>query len=155
TMAAGAGLCDSTAVRGLVEEGPAEIERLLRWGADFEREGNALSLSREGGHGVPRIVHGNGGVTRKGVVAARLATPRSNSNVTIPPFTFFRDLIVEGDRVTGIEVEHDDQIATCNSRATLLATGGGSEVYSQSTNPETATGDGLAAAYRAGAELRD
>ena len=155
TIAAGAGLCDSTAVQVLVEEGPPEIERLLRWGADFEREGNTLSLSREGGHGVPRIVHGNGGLTGKVVVDTLLQRARSNSNVTIAPFTFFRDLIVENNRVTGIELEHDDRVDICNAKATLLATGGGSQVYSQSTNPETATGDGLAAAYRAGAELRD
>src|SRR5262245_10161323 len=83
TIAAGAGLCDSTAVQVLVEEGPSEIERLLRWGADFEREGNTLSLSREGGHGVPRIVHGNGGLTGKVVVDTLLERARANSNVTI------------------------------------------------------------------------
>src|SRR5262249_37248007 len=68
TIAAGAGLCDADGVRVLVDEGPAEIERLLGWGADFEKENNRLSLSREGGHGVARIVHGNGGLTGKVVV---------------------------------------------------------------------------------------
>lgn len=155
TIVAGAGLCDPEAVRVLVEEGPGEIERLLRWGADFESENNRLALSREGGHGIARIVHGNGGLTGKVVVDALLDQVRSNSNVTIAPFTWFSDLVVDGDRVTGIQVERDGQIALCHARATLLATGGGSQVYSQSTNPETATGDGLAAAYRAGAELRD
>jgi L-aspartate oxidase len=155
TMAAGAGLCDAAAVHALVEEGPAEIERLLRWGADFEKEGAALSLSREGGHGVPRIVHGNGGLTGKVVVDALLARARASSNVTIAPFTFFRDLIVDSERVVGIRFEHEGRVASCIAKATLLATGGGSQVYSQSTNPETATGDGLAAAHRAGAELRD
>jgi L-aspartate oxidase len=155
TIAAGAGLCDPAAVRVLVDEGPAEIEQLLRWGADFERDGNVLSLSREGGHSVARIVHGNGGLTGKVVVDALLERVRANANVKIAPFTFFRDLILDADRVTGIQFEHDGQIAECHAKATLLATGGGSQVYSQSTNPETATGDGLAAAYRAGAELRD
>ena len=155
TMAAGAGLSEPEAVKVLVEEGRAEIERLLAWGADFERDGNMLSLSREGGHGVPRIVHGNGGLTGKVVVDALLARVRAASNVRIAPFTFFRDLIVDGGRVTGIQLEHDGQGANCYAAATLLATGGGSQVYSQCTNPETATGDGLAAAYRAGAELRD
>jgi L-aspartate oxidase len=155
TIAAGAGLCDETAVRVLVEEGPAEIERLLHWGADFEKEGTRLSLSREGGHRIPRIVHGNGGLTGKVVVDALLEHLRSDSNVRIVPFTFFRDLIVDEGRVTGIEFEHNGEIGYCIARATLLATGGGSQVYSQSTNPETATGDGLAAAYRAGAELQD
>src|SRR5207244_3056585 len=155
TMAAGAGLCDPAAVKILVEDGPAEINRLLRWGADFEKTGGALSLSREGGHGVPRIVHGNGGLTGKVVVDALLAQMRGSSNVTIAPFTFFRDLIVRDDKVAGVEFEHDGQTSSCRARATLLATGGGSQVYSQSTNPETATGDGLAAAWRAGSELRD
>jgi L-aspartate oxidase len=82
TMAAGAGLCDSAAVQVLVEEGPSEIERLLRWGADFDREGNTLSLSREGGHGVPRIVHGNGELTGKVVVETLLERARANSNIT-------------------------------------------------------------------------
>src|SRR5262245_61555728 len=155
TMAAGAGLCDPTAVRVLVEEGPAEIDRLLEWGADFERDGNTLSLSREGGHSVARIVHGNGGLTGKVVVDALLARVRAKSNVTIAPFNFFRDLISDGNCVRGIEFEYDGRIGYCYGRATLLASGGGSQVYSQSTNPETATGDGLAAAYRAGAQLRD
>jgi L-aspartate oxidase len=155
TMAAGAGLCDAPAVRVLVEEGPAEIDRLLEWGADFERNGKRLSLSREGGHSVARIVHGNGGLTGKVVVDALLERVRASSNVRIAPFTFFRDLIVDADRVVGIQFEHDGQVAGCHANATLLTTGGGAQVYSQSTNPETATGDGLAAAYRAGAELRD
>jgi L-aspartate oxidase len=155
TMAAGAGLCDPEAVRVLVEEGPAEINRLLEWGADFERDGNTLSLSREGGHSVARIVHGNGGLTGKVVVDALLPHVRANTNVRIAPFTFFRDLLVDGNRVIGIQLEHEGQVSNVFAKATLLASGGGSQVYSQSTNPETATGDGLAAAYRAGAELRD
>jgi len=155
TMAAGAGLCDAAAVRLLVDEGPGEIERLLEWGADFEKNGTVLSLSREGGHSAARIVHGNGGLTGKVVVDALLAHLRSHPNVRISPFTFFSALIVEDGRVAGIQFEHDGRTAYCYARATLLATGGGSQVYSQSTNPETATGDGLAAAYRAGAELRD
>jgi L-aspartate oxidase len=155
TMAAGAGLCDAAAVGVLVREGPSEIERLLQWGADFEKDGDALSLSREGGHGVARIVHGNGGLTGKVVIDALLARVRANSNVKITPFTFFSDLITDDGRVSGIQFEHDGKFESCHASATLLATGGGSQVYSQSTNPETATGDGLAAAYRAGAELRD
>ena len=155
TMAAGAGLCDPEAVHVLVEDGPAEIHRLMQWGADFERNGSRLSLSREGGHAIARIVHGNGGLTGKVVVDALIARVRAHANVKIVPFTFFRDLIVENDRVVGIQFEDDGQVASCYAKATLLATGGGSQVYSQSTNPETATGDGLAAAYRAGAELRD
>src|SRR5262249_13904666 len=102
TMGAGAGLCDESAVGVLVEEGPAEIERLLDWGADFEKDGTRLSLSREGGHSVPRIVHGNGGLTGKVVVDALLDRVRSSANARITPFTFFRDLVVDDDRVTGI-----------------------------------------------------
>src|SRR5262249_9662836 len=144
-----------SAVRVLVEEGPAEIVRLLDWGADFEKDGTRLSLSREGGHSVPRIVHGNGGLTGKVVVDALLDRVRSSANARITPFTFFRDLVVDDNRVTGIQYEHDGQVESCYAKATLLATGGGSQVYSQSTNPDTAGGDGLAAAYRAGAELSD
>lgn len=155
TLKAGAGLCEPDAVRVLVEEGPREIERLLRWGADFEKEGQALSLSREGGHSLARIVHGNGGLTGKVVVDALLARVRSLPNIKIIPFTLFRDLIVDSDRVIGIEFEESGGIAACHARSTLLATGGGSQVYRESTNPQTATGDGLAAAYRAGAELCD
>ena len=158
TIAAGAGLCDSAAVRVLVEEGPHEIEQLLSWGADFEKHGNTLALSREGGHSSARIVHGNGGLTGKVVVAALLARVRTHPNVSIVPFSFFRDLVIDpGDanRVIGIQFEQEGLRTNCFAKATLLATGGGSQVYSQSTNPETATGDGLAAAYRAGAVLRD
>src|SRR5262245_13179850 len=135
TMAAGAGLCDPAAVHVLVEEGPGEIEQLVRWGADFERDAGALSLSREGGHRVPRIVHGNGGLTGKVIVDALLARVRANSNVTIAPFSFFRDLICDGLCVAGIEFEHNSHVVRCHAKATLLASGGGSQVYSQSTNP--------------------
>jgi L-aspartate oxidase len=155
TVAAGAGLGDPAAIRILVEEGPKEIEHLLNWGANFEKKGNALALSREGGHSRARVVHGNGGLTGKVVVDTLLARVKTHANVTITPFSFFRDLVVEGDRVTGVHIEHEGHVATYSARATLLATGGGSQVYSQSTNPETATGDGLAAAYRAGTTLRD
>ena len=155
TIAAGSGLCDPAAVRILVEEGPREIEHLVQLGADFERKGSTLALSREGGHSSARVVHGNGGLTGKVVVDALLARARSNPNVTITPFSFFHDLILERDRITGVHVEHDGRTSTCIGAATLIATGGGSQVYSQSTNPDTATGDGLAAAYRAGATLRD
>jgi L-aspartate oxidase len=155
TMKAGAGLCEADAVRILVEEGPKEIERLLGWGADFEKEGHALSLSREGGHGLPRIVHGNGGLTGKVVVDTLLERVRQSPNVRIEPFTLFRDLIVDARGVAGIEFVQETNTVACHGKATLLATGGGSQVYRESTNPQTATGDGLAAAYRAGAELRD
>src|SRR5262249_16044951 len=140
TIAAGAGLCDPEAVRVLVDEGPAEIERLLGWGADFERENNRLSLSREGGHGVARIVHGNGGLTGKVFGDARLDRIRASPNVRIVPFTWFTDLLIADNRVSGIQFEHDGRVGFCLAKTTLLATGGGSQVYSQSTNPETATG---------------
>src|SRR6185295_8984744 len=143
TMAAGAGLCEPEAVRVLVQEGPAEIERLLQWGADFEKEGQSLSLSREGGHSQARILHGNGGRTGTVVVDALLARALASTNVTIIPFTFFRDLIVEGDRVTGVQFEENGQAGTARAKATLLASGGGSQVFRESTNPQTATGDGL------------
>jgi L-aspartate oxidase len=155
TIASGAGLCDPAAVRLLVEEGPREIEYLLGWGANFEKQGNVLALSREGGHSRPRVVHGNGGLTGKVVVDTLLARIQSHANVSITPFGFFRDLVAEDDRITGVEIEHEGHISRYSANATLLATGGGSQVYSQSTNPETATGDGLAAAYRSGAKLRD
>jgi L-aspartate oxidase len=155
TIKAGAGLCEPEAVRVLVEEGPKEIDRLLGWGADFERDGSTLLLSREGGHGLPRIVHGNGGLTGKVVVDTLLERVRQLPNVQIIPFTLFRDLIVHDDAVIGIQFEQSGQLVSFHGKATLLATGGGSQVYRESTNPQTATGDGLAAAYRAGAELRD
>jgi L-aspartate oxidase len=155
TIASGAGLCDPAAVRLLVERGPGEIEHLLDWGANFEKKGNALALSREGGHSRPRVVHGNGGLTGKVVVDTLLTRVQAHANVSITPFGFFRDLVIDGDRIAGVLIEHQGDISTYSAKATLLATGGGSQVYSQSTNPETATGDGLATAYRAGATLRD
>src|SRR5215467_9178634 len=134
TIASGAGLCDPAAVRLLVEHGPREIEHLLAWGANFERKGNTLALSREGGHSRPRVVHCNGGLTGKVVVDTLLARIQAHANVSITPFSFFRDLTAEGDRITGVEIEHQGRITTYSAQATLLATGGGSQVYSQSTN---------------------
>ena len=155
TMAAGAGLCEAAAVRVLVDEGPKEIDRLLRWGADFEKEGQTLLLGREGGHSAARIVHGNGGLTGTAVVRALLARAQASSNVRIIPFTFLRDLLVDGGNVIGVQFRYRDRIVDCHAKATLIATGGGSQIYRETTNPGTATGDGLAAGYRAGAELRD
>jgi L-aspartate oxidase len=154
TMAAGAGLCEPDAVRVLVEEGPAEIERLIRWGADFEKQGETLSLGREGGHSSPRIVHGHGCLTGEVVVQTLLKTVRL-PNVRIVPFTLFRDLLLDGERVIGVQFEHSGRIVNCVARSTLVATGGGAQVFRENTNPGTATGDGFAAAFRAGALLRD
>src|SRR2546428_8951206 len=106
TMASGAGLSDPAAVRILVEEAPGEIEHLLQWGANFEKKDNVLALSREGGHSRARVVHGNGGLTGKVVVDALLARVQAHANVTITPFSFFQDLIVEEGRVAGIHIEH-------------------------------------------------
>jgi L-aspartate oxidase len=155
TIAAGAGLCEPEAVRLLVAEGPAEIERLVEWGTDFDKSGQQLSLGREGGHSAPRIVHGNGGLTGRAVIEALLSRARTSPNIQILSFTSLRELLATEDRLRGIKFQHRDQLVECYGRSVLLATGGGSQVYRETTNPGTATGDGIATAYRAGALLRD
>ena len=156
TIRAGDGLVDREAARILVEEGPLRVEELLRWGTGFDRENGRLMLTREGAHSRNRILHANGDATGAEIGRSLLAHARAQKNITLLEWTTTADLIVEDGAVVGaILLGADGEPAGVRARAVLLASGGAGQVYSDTTNPAVATGDGIAMAWRAGAEISD
>jgi L-aspartate oxidase len=151
TVRAGAGLCDRAAVDVLVHEGPARLRELAEMGARFDRgESGRWLLSREGGHSSARVVHAGGAATGAEVERALVAAARSGAAV-IREHCVAADLLVDDGRCRGVLTEAGE----VRARHTLLATGGAGHVYSVTTNPAQATGDGLAMAMRAGAAVAD
>ena len=156
TLAAGAGLCDVDAVRVLVDEGPRRVEELIALGAEFDRDerGN-LELAREGGHSVARVVHAGGAATGAEIERALVAAVRSTA-VALHEHTFVLDLLVEDGRCVGVRVIGPDaRVHDVRARHVLLATGGAGQLFSITTNPAVATGDGVAMALRAGVAVAD
>jgi L-aspartate oxidase len=161
TIAAGDGLVNAEAAALLVEQGPTRVEELLSWGTAFDRyaEGQhtgELMRTREGAHSLSRILHAHGDATGREIAVSLLRHARSIPNITFMEWTTTVDLILTNGRVTGATLlDADGQLQEIQARAVLLATGGAGQVYSDTTNPAVATGDGIAMAYRAGAELMD
>lgn len=156
TLTAGAGLCNVEAARILVEEGPSRIEELIQWGAEFDRAGTKLAFTREGAHSRDRVLHAHGDSTGREIGRALYHRAAQSKNITFREFGFTRDLIVENGRVVGVTLLGDDgQPEQIRASTVLLATGGLGQVYSDTTNPGVATGDGVAMAFRAGAEISD
>ncbi len=156
TLSAGGNLCDSAIVDMVVREAPARIEELIDWGTRFDQLGGTLALGREGGHSRERIVHALGDATGKEVMRAVMQRTRQMPNIDIWERTFTIDLLTYDGRCHGAVISRDaGPPALVWARQTILCTGGSGQVYRESTNPPVATGDGFAAAYRAGVELRD
>ncbi len=156
TLAAGAGLCQIDAVRVLVEEGPWRLQNLIDLGAQFDRDvSGEFELAREGGHSVPRVVHAGGSATGAEIERALVAAAIKYGLVR-HEFSFAVDLIVEGGRCVGVTVLGSDGVSSeIRARHLLLATGGAGQLYSVTTNPSVATGDGVAMALRAGVATAD
>lgn len=157
TLQAGDGLCRPEAVKTLVEEGPAYIQQLIEWGTQFDRAGTKLAFTREAAHSRSRILHAQGDSTGREIGRALLARAQTEKAIRIRPFVFTTELLVEKGRIAGLRFldETTGDIQDVHAGAVLLATGGLGQVYSQTTNPDVATGDGLAIAYHAGAVLSD
>lgn len=156
TLDAGGGLCEEAVVRMVVEEGPQRIRELIDWGAQFDRKEGRISLGREGGHGRNRILHANGDATGRELVRTLHERIRCRSNIDIWEDTFTIDLLThEGECRGAILWNHRHGRTLVWAKQTILASGGCGQIYRETTNPEVATGDGMAAACRAGAELRD
>lgn len=156
TIDAGDGLVNIEAARVLVEEGPRRIQELIDWGTEFDRSGSRLSFTREGAHSRSRILHAHGDSTGREIGRALIARARTVPQISFTEFEFTADLCVADDRVTGVFLLSPDGTRTSvQARAVLLATGGAGQVYSDTTNPSVATGDGIAMAYRAGAAISD
>jgi len=169
TLVAGAGVCDEEAVRVLVSEGPARVRELATLGMKFDRGPDGeISLTREGGHGRDRIAHAGGDATGKEVSRALIAAldlaliaVKEDPGIEVLEHALVVDLLQDGDsRVCGVTLHvigegQMDGVGAARARAVVLATGGIGQVYSSTTNPSVATGDGVAAALRAGAVVAD
>ncbi|MGW1870202.1 L-aspartate oxidase [Streptomyces mauvecolor] len=161
TLVAGAGLCDEDAVRLLVTEGPDAVRRLIATGAHFDTdETGAISLTREGGHHRRRIAHAGGDATGAEISRALVEAVRTRAVRTIENALVLDLLKDEDGRTAGItlhvmgEGQHDG-VGAVRAPAVVLATGGMGQVFSATTNPSVSTGDGVALALRAGAEISD
>jgi L-aspartate oxidase len=155
TLKAGDGLCRKKAVKTLVEEGPDRIAELISWGAAFDREGMKLALSIEGAHSKRRVLHAHGDSTGRELERVLLNKVRSMSSIRKYPHAFTIDLIMNDAECHGAYVLKKGEVVALYARATILATGGAGQLYARTTNPLVATGDGMAIAFRAGAELED
>jgi L-aspartate oxidase len=156
TLNAGDGLCDPAAVRTLVEEGPGAIQQLMEWGAEFDRQGSKLAFTREGAHSRSRVLHAHGDSTGREIARALYYKAASMPNVELRSYAMCMDLLM-GDGVEGAELwdAAAAKAVRIRARAVLLATGGLGNVFLNTTNPDVATGDGVALAWRAGAEIAD
>jgi L-aspartate oxidase len=161
TLTAGAGLCNRAAVEATVREGPTRVKELAEWGAEFNRKpGGELDLTREGGHSQRRIVHAND-ITGREVFRVLLEACQNKPNITFFTDSSAIDLILDRpsphaqtSRCLGAYVLREDgRIETFLAKVTVLATGGAGKVYLYTTNPDVASGDGVAMAYRAGAKI--
>jgi L-aspartate oxidase len=157
TLEAGDGLCHEGAVRVLVEEGPARALELIDWGARFDREGTRIALAKEAAHSKRRILHAQGDSTGREIVRALVVRAGGEKGITLVERTFSIDLVLSGGRCAGVLVldEGTGRTVLLRARAVVLATGGAGQAYLETTNPPQATGDGMAMAYRAGAEMMD
>jgi L-aspartate oxidase len=157
TIAAGDGLCNPEAVHVLVEEGPAAIQELIEWGAEFDREGSKLLFTREGAHSRNRVLHSHGDSTGQEIARTLYHKAASLKNVRFLSFASVVDVSMGGNGVSGAwayDAGTRRFVEIC-AKATLLATGGLGHVYIHTTNPDVATGDGSAIAWRAGAAISD
>ncbi len=157
TLVVGAGLCDEAVVRAVVGEAPAALAGLQAAGMHFDlEEGGEIALAREGGHSLPRVLH-SGDATGAAVQSALTQAVRASERVNVFEQRFLIDLLTEGERCVGALVldEETGEHEVFWADAVVLATGGAGQVFRVTTNPLIATGDGLAAAWRAGAEVAD
>jgi L-aspartate oxidase len=156
TLKAGDGLVNEEAARILVEEGPPRIEELIEWGTEFDRAGAKIAFTREGAHSRNRVLHAHGDSTGREIGRALFLKASALTPIAFREFEFTTDLLVDDGRVVGVRVlDQSGHTHEIHASAVLLATGGLGHVYSDSTNPAVATGDGVAMAYRAGAEISD
>jgi L-aspartate oxidase len=156
TVNAGDGLVYRPAAQVLVSEGPERVEELIEWGARFDEENGRLLRTREAAHSLPRILHANGDATGAEISRSLAAMARAHGQVRFAEWTCLTGLVVSDGSVVGADLMDADNHATrvC-ARAVLIAAGGAGQVYSDTTNPAVATGDGIALAAEAGAELAD
>ncbi|MEO0836243.1 MAG: L-aspartate oxidase [Cyanobacteria bacterium J06642_3] len=155
TLKAGAGLCDRTSVKFLVEHAADSIESLVEMGVAFDRHQSKLSMTLEAAHSRPRVLHA-ADTTGRAIVATLAQQVLGRHNIEVYESAFALELWLNSQgECQGLSVLKDNQISWIQSSAVILATGGGGQVFAQTTNPEVSTGDGVAIAWRSGAIIRD
>ncbi len=154
TLKAGAGLCEPDAVKLLVERAPECIQRLVEMGVGFDRHGESLALTLEAAHSRRRVLHA-ADTTGRAMVTTLIAQVLARKNIQVLQQTVVLDLWLANDRCQGVILATGFELVGLKAGAVVLATGGGGQVYAQTTNPALSTGDGVAMAWRAGAQLRD
>ncbi len=162
TIKAGAGHCDEAAVKVLVNEAPVDIQTLCNIGTRFDRNPDGtLTTTREGGHGRFRVIHALGDATGKEVIDSLISECKKRTNIKIIENCFAVDILTINNKCTGILVKNntnipeESQLKIYHSRKIICASGGIGQVYKNTTNTEVITGDGIAMAFRAGAQLTD
>jgi L-aspartate oxidase len=154
TLATGWGLSDERVVRTVIAEGADAVREIIAWGAQFDRRDGALQFALEGGHSRARVLH-RGDETGLELERTLVRKARSHKNIAFLENCFAVDLLTRGGACRGVLFHDGKQLRAALAGATILATGGVGQIYRETTNPSIATGDGLAMAYRAGAELMD
>jgi L-aspartate oxidase len=162
TVSAGDGLVYRPAAEVLVAEGSQRVTELIEWGTRFDRENGALLRTREGAHSRSRILHANGDATGAEISRSLVAQAHAHPRIRFAEWTMVSRLLMSNGRVVGVDLASAGAEGNgsrgqerVNARAVLVASGGAGQVYSDTTNPPVATGDGLALALQAGAELAD
>lgn len=154
TLQAGAGLCEPEAVKLLVEQAPQCVQNLVDMGVAFDRHGDSLALTLEAAHSRRRVLHA-ADTTGRAMVTTLMAQVLARKNIRVLQQAFALDLWLGPQGCQGVSVIYEAKISWLRAGAVILATGGGGQVYAQTTNPALSTGDGVAMAWRAGAQLRD
>ena len=156
TIRVGVGLCDEPLVREIVDDAPELIRELVEMGAEFDRDGEAIALTREGGHSHRRVAHALGDATGREIMRAMGQTVLQADNCEVWENSFTIDLVTHEDRCRGALIWSESHGRTFVwAKQTILATGGAGQLYRETTNPPVATADGHAICYRAGARMRD
>ncbi len=155
TLKVGIGLSDRTVTRAVVAGARDALAWLQQLGANFDREGGELALSREGGHTRHRVIHAGGDCTGAEIQRALLAAVQRHPRITLRSPAFVRDLVVASGRCCGAIVDVDGAELAVEAGSAVVATGGAGQIYRETTNPTGASGDGHALCFRAGARIAD
>ncbi len=157
TLVAGAGLCDPKAVEALVSDGTKYVKQLIDWGIEFDRDGGKLAFTQEAAHSRRRILHAHGDSTGKEIVRALIVRARQEKRINLLPFANTESLLMADGRCVGVRFLDPILRAPRDivAKAVILCTGGAGQLFLHTTNPPVATGDGMAMAYFAGAEMAD
>lgn len=156
TLRAGAGLCNREAVEVLCNEGPARVRDLIALGVDFDLHEGELARGLEAAHTRARVLHAGGDATGLTIETALVRAVRGTANLRIREYTFACDVVLQEGTAIGLNVQHgDEQPERLFADAVVLASGGAGQLFRYTTNPPVATGDGVAIALRAGAQLAD